>query len=228
LLVGARRLKGGVVIGLSTHQVSSVAVIGAHCADIAIGVGGTLLEITRHRPDIVVHALVLTGGGTASEVEERNAFAALCGDAEVRLTVANLPDGQLARYPEALTRRLAAFRRGCEPDLMIGPQCDDSQQDRRVVAEILRAEFCDHLILGYEILEWESDLPHTTIYRPLPVETAIRKAEVFDECYPSKPGPDRFDGEAFTALMRLRGAQCQTQYAEGFLVDTDIVDIGAA
>jgi hypothetical protein len=51
---------------------------------------------------------------------------------------------------------------------------------------------------------------------------------VFDECYPSKPGPDRFDGEAFTALMRLRGAQCQTQYAEGFLVDTDIVDIGAA
>jgi LmbE family N-acetylglucosaminyl deacetylase len=86
------------VIGLSSRPITTIAVIGAHCDDIAIGAGATLMEITRRRPNVVVHALVLTGGGTVREVEEKNAFAEFCGDAQVRLTVADLPDGRLPAH----------------------------------------------------------------------------------------------------------------------------------
>ena len=111
--------EGRAVIGLSAGSIKSVAVIGAHCDDIAIGAGATLLQLTRDHPDVVVHALVLTGAGTEREVEEKNAFAALCGAAEVRLTVADLPDGRLPEHWGEVKQRLAEFRRSCEPDVVI-------------------------------------------------------------------------------------------------------------
>ena len=61
------------MIALTPVSLNSVAVIGAHCDDIAIGAGATLMEIVRDNPDVVVHALVLSGGGTEREVEEKNA-----------------------------------------------------------------------------------------------------------------------------------------------------------
>ena len=59
--------------GLSVHALSrlfggstalKVLCIGAHCDDIAIGAGGSLLELCRAHPGLSVTALVLTGGGS--------------------------------------------------------------------------------------------------------------------------------------------------------------------
>src|ERR1700733_8815579 len=83
------------MMALTPVNLRSVAVIGSRCDDIATGAGATLIEIARDKPDLVVHALVLTGGGTEREVEEKNAFAALCPSTDVRLTVADLPTGRL-------------------------------------------------------------------------------------------------------------------------------------
>jgi len=58
------------MMALTPINLRSVAVIAASCDDIAIGAGATLIEIARGKPDLVVHALVLTGGGTEREVED--------------------------------------------------------------------------------------------------------------------------------------------------------------
>ena len=144
-------------------SLNSVAVIGAHCDDIAIGAGATLMEIVRDNPGVVVHALVLTGGGTEREVEEKNAFAAICPTTDVRLTVADLPHGQLPDHWRAVQQCIAEFRHECEPDLVFGPQRHDCHQDHRLVAELIPTEFRDHLVLGYEVLKWESDLLNPTV-----------------------------------------------------------------
>jgi LmbE family N-acetylglucosaminyl deacetylase len=87
------------MIPLTTGGISSIAVIGAHCDDIAIGAGATLMRIAHHNPDVVVHALVLTSAGTEREIEEKNALATLFPRVDVRLTVADLPQCR-ARYAE--------------------------------------------------------------------------------------------------------------------------------
>ena len=143
-----------------------------------------------------MHALVLTGGGTEREVEEKNAFAALCGAAEVRLTVADLPDGRLPEHWGEVKHRLAEFRRSCEPDLVFGPQRGDSHQDHRLLAELIPTEFRDHLILGYEILKWESDLPNPNVYQPIGPATAERKATLLQRLLSVADGP---------RLVRRRG-----------------------
>ncbi|BBZ12420.1 PIG-L deacetylase family protein [Mycobacterium branderi] len=214
------------MISLTPSRLTSVAAIGAHCDDIVIGTGATLMEIARHNPALVVHALVLTGGGTEREVEEKNAFAALCPTADVRLTVVDLPDGRLPDHWAAVKGHLADFARDCQPDVVFGPQRGDSHQDHRLIAELIPTEFRDHLSFGYEILKWESDLPNPSLYIPVSAETAQRKATVLAECYPSQAGRDWFDDEAFLGLMRVRGVQCRARYAEAFTVEKSVFETG--
>lgn len=204
---------------------STVAVVGAHCDDIAIGAGATLLQMTRRNPAMVVHALVMTGAGTEREVEEKNAFAAMCGAAEVRLTVADLPDGNLPRHWGEVKDHVAEFRRSCEPDLVIGPQRHDAHQDHRMLAELMPTEFRGHMYWGYEILKWESDLPTPNVYRAVSPEVAELKQALLHSSYPSQTGKFWFDEEAFLGLMRIRGVQCRSRYAEAFVADKVNVEI---
>jgi LmbE family N-acetylglucosaminyl deacetylase len=215
-------------MSLGGGPITSVAVIGAHCDDIAIGAGATLANLARSHPGIAVHALVLTGGGTLREVEEKNAFAALCGDAEVRLTVADLPDGRLPEHWGEVKKQLAEFRRSCEPDLVFAPQRHDLHQDHRLLAKLMPTEFRDHLTLGYEILKWESDLPNPTMYQTITTQQAESKVDLLHECYPSQTSHDWFDRDAFLGLMRLRGVQSRSHYAEAFVAEKVLLDLGRA
>jgi hypothetical protein len=93
-----------------------------------------------------------------------------------------------------------------------------------LVAELIPTEFRDHLVLGYEILKWESDLLNPTLYLPISDETARQKPTLLAECYPSQSGRDCFDDEVFLGLMRVRGVQCRARYAEAFTVEKAILD----
>ncbi len=213
------------MIAVKPGGLSSVAVIGAHCDDVVIGAGATLMEIARRNPDVVIHALELTGGGTEREIEEKNAFATLYPSLDVRLTVADLPDGRLPDHWGVVKHHLAEFRRGCQPDVVFGPRRGDYHQDHRLIAELIPTEFRDHLILGYEILKWESDLPNPSFYQPISAESAHQKTRLLAQCYPSQEGHDWFDDEAFLGLMRIRGVQCHARYAEAFVVEKAVFDV---
>lgn len=206
------------MIGLSPGRVRSVAVVGAHPDDIAIGAGGTLLDLTRSG-ETEVHALVLTGGGTDREAEERKALSDFCSDGPLSLTVLDIPDGRTPDHWSAVKEGLEKFRRTCEPDIVLAPQRRDAHQDHRLLAESVPTVFRDHLILGYEIIKWESDLPTPSFFHPLGEEIAARKAELLAVHYPSQHHHDWYDTETFLGLARVRGVQCRNRYAEAFVVE---------
>ena len=210
---------------LSPGRISEVAVLGAHCDDVAIGAGGTLLGLCRANPGVRVTAVVLTGGGTDREVEEHAALQAFCPGAELSVTVAALPDGRLPSRWEAVKDTIAAARGPVAPELVLAPHRRDAHQDHRLVAEIAPTIFRDSLILGYEILKWESDLPAVGVYQPLSEDVARTKADLLAQHYPSQAGHDWFDREAFLGLARIRGAQCHTRYAEGFVTEKMTIDL---
>jgi LmbE family N-acetylglucosaminyl deacetylase len=207
------------MIRLSIGVGAEIAVLGAHCDDIAIGMGGTLLGLSRSRPGLRVRGLVLSGRGTEREAEEIEALAAFCPDAEVALTVLDIPDGRAPAHWEQIKQHLSAFRQTCAPDVVFGPQRGDAHQDHRLLAELLPTEFRDHLVLGYEILKWEADTPHPTLFHPLEPEVAEDKARLLLKYYPSQVRHDWFDEQAFLGLSRLRGVQCRSQHAEAFVVE---------
>lgn len=220
---------GAVVIELLASGVREIAAIGAHCDDIAIGVGGTLLTLTaRATAPTRVHVFVIAGEDSRREIEERHALAALCPGAEIEFTILDVPDGRAPGYWEAIKTALEAFRRACEPDVVFAPQRGDAHQDHRLLAELVPTAFRDHLILGYEILKWESDTPRTTIYHPLTRKIAEEKARILLKHYPSQTDHDWFDEDAFLGLSRLRGVQCRRPHAEAFIVEKATIAFGKA
>ncbi|KAA0104654.1 PIG-L deacetylase family protein [Mycolicibacterium sp. P1-5] len=199
--------------------VDEIAVVGAHCDDIAIGMGGTLLSLSADTPRLQVHALVLSGGGSERESEERAALDAFCPGAVVRLTVLDIPDGRTPAYWQQVKAALHGLRQTCEPSVVFGPQRRDAHQDHRLLAELLPTEFRDHLILGYEILKWETDTPRPNLFHPLPHGVAEKKAQLLGKHYPSQAMHDWFDEEAFLGLSRIRGVQCRSRHAEAFTAE---------
>ena len=112
------RGRRGPMIPLSHRCAHEIAVVGAHCDDIAIGMGGTLLSLSRTSPGLRVRGLVLSGGGTEREAEELDALAAFCPGADVAVTVLDIPDGrapahweQIQEPPERLPQ-IVQSRRG--------------------------------------------------------------------------------------------------------------------
>lgn len=213
------------MISLRPDRLSAVTAVAAHCDDLAIGAGGTLLALCEARPGLTVRALVLTGAGTQREVEEKEALQEFCPGAVIHLTVLDLPDARTpSRWLEAKSA-VSAVRLAGATDLVLAPHRHDAHQDHRLLAEITGQEFRDHLVLGYEILKYESDIPAVDTYVPLDHQLARRKASLLRELYPSQHEHGWYDDEVFMGLLRLRGVQCQHRYAEGFVVDKAVVDL---
>lgn len=212
------------MIAASLAAVRRVVLVGAHCDDVAIGAGATVLALARAVPDLEVRALVLTGGGTVRETEERAALDRLVPQGLAGVEVLDLPDGRLPDHRARVKDALQAAAAG-GADLVLAPQRDDAHQDHRLLGELVPTAFRDALHLGYEILKWESDLPRTAVYLPADDDVARDKVRVITECYPSQAGHDWFDDEAFLGLMRVRGAQCHRRYAEAFCVDKLVLSV---
>ncbi|MFE0641896.1 PIG-L deacetylase family protein [Streptomyces sp. NPDC058877] len=214
------------MIRLGAGPLNRIAAVGAHCDDLAIGAGGTLLTLCLARPGLRVDALVLSGGGSEREEEERAALAAFCPGAELHLTVLKLPDGRLPAHWEEAKAAVEELRGQTDPDLVLAPRTDDAHQDHRGLAQLVPTAFRDHLVLGYEIVKWDGDLGRPTAYQPLSPEIAERKVHLLQEHYPSQRHRPWYDREAFLGLARIRGIESQTRYAEAFAVTKLTLDLG--
>ncbi|MEV4375410.1 PIG-L deacetylase family protein [Streptosporangium sp. NPDC049644] len=206
-------------------QAGRIALLAAHCDDLAIGAGGSLLTLCAARPGIRVDALVLSGGGTERQDEEHAALTAFCPGAELRLTVLKLPDGRLpARWEEA-KEAVEELRARTDPELLFAPHPADAHQDHRTLAELVPTAFRDHQVLGYEIAKWDGDLGRPSVYQPLAPEVAEAKVSLLQRHYPSQRHRPWYDREVFLGLARVRGIECHARYAEAFHVNKLTLDL---
>lgn len=204
------------MIGLRIAGPDAVVVLGAHCDDIAIGAGASLLTLCAARPGLRVDALVLSGAGSAREEEERAALAAFCPGAELRVTVLKIPDGRLPAHWEEAKNALEDLRGQTEPALIFAPWSGDAHQDHRGLATLVPTVFRDHLVLGYEIVKWDGDLGRPSAYQPIAADVMEAKVALLQEHYHSQQHRPWYDREAFLGLARIRGIECNARYAEAF------------
>lgn len=212
------------MIRLLPSPVRRVALLGAHCDDIAIGAGATVHALCSAYPGVRVDALVLSGGGTEREDEEHVALAAFCPGADLRLTVLKVPDGRLPAHWDEVKNALEELRRGIDPDVIFAPWRGDAHQDHRGLAKLVPTVFRDHLTLGYEIVKWDGDLGAPSVYQPLTADQATRKVTLLQRHYASQRDRFWFDRETFLGLARIRGIEANARYAEAFHVSKLVID----
>ena len=193
-----------------------VLAVGCHADDIEIGCGGTLLELTRDNPDLHVTWVVLTADETRASEARRSAEAFLAGAASADIRVLAHRECFLPYSGGVAVKESFEELKAVEPDLVLTHSRDDFHQDHRLAAELTWNTFRDHLILEYEIPKYDGDLGRPNVFVALDEETVARKVRFLLEHFPSQAGRHWFDEELFRGLMRLRGMESATHYAEAF------------
>jgi LmbE family N-acetylglucosaminyl deacetylase len=205
----------GLTLEGATAPVRRVLVIGCHPDDLEIGCGGTMLSLTRSRPDVEVTWVVLSACRERAEEARASAsaFLAAAGTSDLRLY--QFDDGYLP-WSGREVKDVFEGLKVVEPDLVLTHARHDLHQDHRLACELTWNTFRDHLILEYEIPKYDGDLGTPNVFVPLEAELADEKLRLLAAHYASQSGKHWFDDELFRGLMRIRGMESATRYAEAF------------
>ena len=195
-----------------------VLCIGAHCDDIEIGCGGTLLAIQRWHSDCRIHWLVLTS--TPQRRDETMAAAtalmrpSTCG--EVR--ICDFYDGLLPAHFADVKAQFESFKCLIEPDLIFTHHAMDRHQDHGLISHVTWQTWRNHMVWEYEIPKYDGDLTTPNMYVALPESVAMQKVNVIMRTFASQVGKPWLTGDNLLAIMRLRGLESRSAsgFAEGF------------
>ena len=190
--------------------------LGAHCDDIEIGSGGTLLRLTEEY-EVAVRWMTFTGEPARQAESLSAAHRLLSAATELQIDHLSFKESVLPWHGEAVKDQFERLK-PWEPDVIFTHFGGDAHQDHRLISELTWNTFRSHLILEYEIPKYDGDLGNPSMFVPLTTAMAEYKVETLLESFPSQTRRPWFSADTFQALMRLRGIQCAAKegVAEAF------------
>ena len=200
------------------RQFSRVLVLGSHSDDIEIGCGGTLLALTRARPEIDVTWVVLGAEGVREGEARASGETFLASAARSNVIVHGFRDGFFPYVGGEIKDVFEELKRTVQPEVIFTHARDDLHQDHRLVCELTWNTWRDHLILEYEIPKYDGDLGTPNVFVSIDQALAREKAQLIAHAFQSQSTKHWFDEELFLGLMRVRGmeARSPTGFAEAF------------
>lgn len=190
--------------------------LGAHCDDIEIGCGGTVLRLAREYEIKHVQWIVFTSNAERKTEADRCAGIFLQDVKSRSIIIKDFNDSILPQQRGEVKNYFEVIKATYRPDVIFTHYRHDLHQDHRLINELTWNTFRDHLILEYEIQKYDGDLGNPSFFVPLGGETAEQKVQAILECFVSQSAKHWFDRETFLALMRIRGVESSTRYAEAF------------
>jgi LmbE family N-acetylglucosaminyl deacetylase len=205
-------------LGGHADDLRVVLCLGAHCDDIEIGCGGTLLRLMEEYPGLSVHWVVFSSTPLRAEEARLGAQRFLSGAGEKLVTIHDFADGFFPYHGAAIKECFESLKRDISPNLIFTHYRHDLHQDHRIVSELTWNTFRDHLILEYEIPKYDGDFGSPGLFTVLPESVCTRKIDIIISCYNSQSGKRWLSQDLFMSTLRLRGleANSPTGLAEGF------------
>jgi LmbE family N-acetylglucosaminyl deacetylase len=206
------------ILGRPKGRRLEVLCVGAHCDDIEIGCGGSLLSLQQRYPSCRLHWLVLTSGSKRRKEALAAVEAFVAKPARGLTRILDLPDGLLPAHFAKVKASFEELKSEMDPDLVFTHHADDRHQDHGLVSQVTWQTFRDHLIWEYEIPKYDGDLATPNFYVPLALPLARRKVALIMDAFESQRGKPWFRSENLEAMMRIRGLECRAMsgFAEAF------------
>src|SRR4051812_10545291 len=113
-----------------------VLVLGAHCDDIEIGCGGTLLKLAAQHRDLEVRWVAFCSNPEREKEARASAQAFLEGVAKSTIVIHAFRDGYLPHAGAAVKDEFEAHKRAFVPDLVFTHYRHDLHQDHRIISEL--------------------------------------------------------------------------------------------
>ncbi|NJR49478.1 MAG: PIG-L family deacetylase [Leptolyngbyaceae cyanobacterium CSU_1_3] len=192
--------------------------LGAHCDDIEIGCGGTILKLIKTYPNAIFYWVVFS----SSEIRAKEAFASanlfLRGATVQNIVVKNFRNSFFPFVGAEIKEYFEEIKQAFSPDLVFTHYRQDAHQDHRLISDLAWNSFRDHLILEYEIPKYDGDVGNPNFFVHLDEAICQRKIQTIMEVFETQKKRQWFTEDTFQALLRLRGVESNSpsKYAEAF------------
>jgi LmbE family N-acetylglucosaminyl deacetylase len=209
------------------HGLSTVLVLGAHCDDIEIGCGGTLAKLARRYPS-AKFVWVTFCSNDVREAETRIAARRILGlTTDATVQVMTFKESHLPNIASDVKIFFETSLKPHRPDLILTHARHDLHQDHRTINQLTWNTFRDHAIWEYEVLKFDGDLGVPNHFVPLTASELRAKVDMLIESFSSQHSRQWFTRDAFEALARIRGVECNATegFAEAFYVRKLVMEI---
>ena len=212
----------GSVMKLKFHTLTdkklNVLCLGAHCDDIEIGCGGTILRLLDENQNVDVHWVVFSSDDTRAAEARKSADSFLEKTRHKTVVIKKFRDGFFPYIGAEIKEYFEVVKTEFNPDIIFTPFRYDLHQDHRLISELTWNTFRSHLILEYEIVKYDGDLGNPNFFVHLSPETCAGKVEIIKRCFASQANRTWFTEDVFYSLLRLRGIEsCSAdKYSEAF------------
>ncbi len=198
--------------------VQRVLCLGAHCDDIEIGCGGTLLKLIAQDPNLSVCWVVFSSNAERLAEAHASAEAFLAGAQEQQIAIKDFRDGYFPYHGAEIKAYFETIKQEFNPDLIFTHTRQDAHQDHRLLCELTWNTFRDHCILEYEIPKYEGDLGAPNFFVQLDEDLCQQKIATILTHFRTQANKHWFSEATFLAILRLRGIESRapTGYAEAF------------
>ena len=205
----------------SARRPLRILCLGAHCDDIDIGCGGTLLKLLAQERRAEITWVAFSASEQRAREFKASARRFMRRAARADVLIHGFRDSYFPGQYIAIKEAFEPLKRLPSPDLIFTHHRADRHQDHRIVSELTWNAFRNHLIFEYEIPKYDGGLATPNAYVRLDKAHVEAKVKTLLACYASQSSKGWFTAETFRGLMRLRGieAAAESGWAEGFHVD---------
>ena len=196
----------------------NVLCLGAHCDDIEIGCGASLLKLIEQKKIHSIRWIVFASNPLRKAEAIKSAEAFLEGVENAQIEVLEYRDAFLKFSALEIKEHFESVKRSFEPHMVFTHYRNDRHQDHSLLSDLAWNTFRSHTILEYEIPKYDGDLGQPNCFFHISEALAEKKANILLECFESQREKHWFDKETFLSLMRIRGMESasMTRYAEAF------------
>ncbi len=197
-----------------------VLCLGAHCDDIEIGCGGTMLRMLREAEEksLSICWVVFSSDPVREKEAVGSANEFLKGAGEKKIEIKNFRNGFFPYVAVEIKEYFEGLKNYFHPDLIFTHYRHDLHQDHRLISDLTWNTYRNHFILEYEIPKYDGDFASPNYFVRLSEETCKEKVGAILRWFNSQSDKHWFSQDTFFSVLRIRGMEsgATEKYAEGF------------
>lgn len=201
---------------LNNKKPINVLCLGAHCDDVEIGAGGTLLKMFDEYEINSVKWVVFASNEVRKNEASASAKRFLEKVNNKDILINSFHDGFLPFIASEIKQAFEMLKVEFTPDIIFTHYRNDRHQDHRLVSDLTWNTWRNHQILEYEIPKYDGDLGIPNFYVPLDEKYIKQKNNILMEAFESQTSKHWFNEDTFNSIARIRGMESASKYAEAF------------
>jgi len=205
-------------ISIENRRPKKILCLGAHCDDIEIGCGGTIMKLARTLKNAEIQWVVFSSDDRRGKEASDSAKDFLRGVKKKKIQINRFRNSFFPYHGAEIKEHFEKMKQEYNPDIIFTHYREDLHQDHRLISELTWNSFRDHLILEYEIPKFDGDFGSPNFFVHLDDNICRKKIDKILKYFQSQFDKRWFTRDTFLSILRLRGMESNApkKYAEGF------------